>query len=98
MRSRPGEAIAPMHFPTLMAECDAPADVQAEVSDLMLRKASTRELGEAPLPARVASFIDAEFEAARLLFEHGRARLSQAACEQASVFYRTTVQRLDGAA
>lgn len=37
--------------PALMAECDPPRDVAAMTAELIARKAATRELGEAPLPA-----------------------------------------------
>ena len=47
-----------MHFPTLMAECDPPADLAALVDDLIARKAVTRELGETLLPPAVEQFID----------------------------------------
>jgi predicted nucleotidyltransferase len=65
MRLHPGAAVAPMHFPTLVAESDLPADVTAIVGDLLARKAVTRELGSGALPAPVAALIDAEFAGAR---------------------------------
>lgn len=95
LRMRPGEAIAPMHFPTLMAECDPPADLRDEVSDLMSRKSVTRELGTAPLPPVVAGFLDSEFELARASFEDGRARAPEEAVVQAERFYRMVVERLE---
>jgi predicted nucleotidyltransferase len=95
LRMRPAEAIAPMHFPTLMAECDLPAELRMEVSDLMHRKAITRELGAAPLSLAVASFIDSEFEFARKTFERGRPRASDEVVRQAAQFYSTAVERLE---
>lgn len=95
LRMHPAEAIAPMHFPTLMAECDPPADLMREVADLMRRKLATRELGAAPLPPIVASFIDAEFDLARASFEGGRARAPEQVVAQAGQFYRTVVERLE---
>lgn len=59
----------PMHFPTLMAECDPPRDVAAMTAELIARKAETRELGEAPLPAVIARFVAEEFAAAGVAFE-----------------------------
>src|SRR5215470_15217825 len=50
LRLHPGAAIAPMHFPTLAAESDLPAEVAAIVQDLLARKAVTRELGTGTLP------------------------------------------------
>ncbi len=95
LRMRPHEAIAPMHFPTLMEECDPPAELSRQVDDLMARKLVTRELGTAPLPAVVASFIDSEFELARALFEGGRARAPEELAAQAERFYRAAVERLE---
>lgn len=92
---RPGEAIAPMHFPTLMDECDPPADLKQEVDQLMERKALTRELGKAPLSPAVAAFIDREFERGRELWEAGRARASEDDKTEAAKFYRHVVERLD---
>jgi predicted nucleotidyltransferase len=98
LRLHPGQAIAPMHFPTLMAECDPPQELAVEVSDLMAAKARTRELGAAPLSSTIAVFIDDEFTLAREAFESGRARASEAAAERAVAFYREVVERLDSAA
>ena len=60
MRHHPG-ATPPMHFPTLIAQCDPPAQVGAIVADLIARKAETRELGLAPMPAELAAFVEAEY-------------------------------------
>jgi predicted nucleotidyltransferase len=61
LRLHPDQVIAPMHFPTLMAECDPSKELSALVDELMARKAITRELGETRLPKAVESFIDNEF-------------------------------------
>jgi predicted nucleotidyltransferase len=95
LRMRPTEAVAPMHFPTLMEECDPPAELRGEVSDLMSRKFKTRELGTAALPPAVANFIDSEFELARASFESGQARAPEEVVAQAAQFYRMVVERLE---
>jgi predicted nucleotidyltransferase len=95
LRQRPTEAIAPMHFPTLMAQCDPPTALNAEVADLMRRKAMTHELGMASLPPVVADFIDSEFELARMAFEGGRARAEEDVIARAEQFYRNVVERLE---
>lgn len=95
LRMRPGEAIAPMHFPTLMAECDPPAELRKEVAELTSRKLVTRELGTAPLPAVVARFLDSEFQLARDVFEGGRARAPEEVMMQAERFYKAVVERLE---
>jgi predicted nucleotidyltransferase len=94
---RPGESIAPMHFPTLMEECDPPARLLVEVAELLALKAETRELGVAPLSPAVAAFIDDEFERARDVWEAGRARATEYEKGQATLFYRQVVERLEGA-
>jgi len=64
MRVHPDRAIPPMHFPTLMAECDPPPEIVRVVDDLVARKAVTRELGAALVPTEIDRFIDAEFDIA----------------------------------
>ena len=84
-----------MHFPTLMAECDPSTELQVEISDLINRKAVTRELGTAPLSRVLAGFINSEFELARGVFETGMARASEEIVSQAEQFYRRVVERLE---
>lgn len=93
MRVHEQQAVPPMHFPTLMAECDPPANVAAMAAELVERKAVTRELGEGPLPDAIAAFVEQEFAAARDVFETGRVRLSPAAWEEADAFFRDAVRR-----
>jgi len=95
LRLHPTEVVVPMHFPTLMAECDPPATLKAEVADLMRRKAMTHELGTAPLSAAVTDFIDAEFELARSCFDEGRSRSPDEVMHRAEQFYRAVVERLE---
>ena len=57
--ARHAEALPPMHFPTLMAECDPPGDVAGATAALIEAKARTRELGTATMPPSVEAFIDA---------------------------------------
>ncbi|MGF1621037.1 MAG: DNA polymerase beta superfamily protein [Rhodomicrobiaceae bacterium] len=64
LRLHPEQAVAPMHFPTLMEECEPPQEVASIVEALMARKAVTRELGSEPLPIAVTAFIDGEFAGA----------------------------------
>lgn len=65
LRLHPGEAVAPMHFPTLVAASDLPADVIAIIGELLARKAVTRELGKGAIPEPIGALIDAEFAIAR---------------------------------
>lgn len=95
LRMHPAEAVAPMHFPTLMAECAPPAELAEEVRDLMDRKAATRELGAAPLSRPVASFIDSEFALARSTFEEAGTAAAEEMIAPAEQFYRMVVERLE---
>jgi uncharacterized protein len=65
LRHHPHEAIAPMHFPTLLDECDPSPEVKQTVAALLSQKAETRELGTGHLPYCIGEFIDSEFETAR---------------------------------
>lgn len=95
LRMRPTEAVAPMHFPTLMAECDPPAELREQVRDLMDRKAVMHELGATPLSRPVARFIDSEFEIARSAFESVSADPPEEMMSEAQRFYRMVVERLE---
>ena len=90
LRLHPEQAVAPMHFPTLMDECDPPGEVADVISDLMKRKAISRELGTEPLPEPIAMFIDTEFDKGRNLFEGKTARISNEARHRADAFFRAT--------
>lgn len=93
LRLNPDDTLAPMHFPTLLAESDIPADVAGLTADLMDRKAVTRELGSEPLPAPIAAFIDAEFELARREFEGDPEPARPEFKAVAERFFRDTVLR-----
>ena len=94
LRRHPEAVVAPMHFPTLMAECEPPREVATLVADLILRKAETRELGEAPLPPAIVTFVDEEFASARDLLPAKSPRLDPAAREAAETLFRAAVTRL----
>jgi predicted nucleotidyltransferase len=94
LRRHPSQAVAPMHFPTLLAECDPPAEVAAITAELMARKAVTRELGAEPLPAPVGAFIDAEFNAAREEFSDAHAADAAHIRPACNAFFRDWLERL----
>ncbi len=94
LRLHRGETVAPMHFPSLMTDCDAPADVRAIAADLIARKAVTRELGRAPLPRPLAAFIDGEFALARETLPMRTPQLGDDAKRAAESLFRTWVHRL----
>lgn len=69
LRLNPRQTLPPMHFPTLMSQCDPPSDVAALVKDLIAAKRRSAELGVTSLPAPIAAFLAQEFDAARSAFE-----------------------------
>jgi uncharacterized protein len=91
MRMHPETAVPPMHFPTLMAECDPPRDVAALVSELIARKAETRELGEGPLPEVIAGFVAEEFAAAQEAFGEQVTRTEKVAKIDANWLFLATL-------
>ena len=94
LRLRDGEAVAPMHFPTLIRESEAPAEVLATTEDLIRLKAKTRELGSGPLPPEIEAFVDGEFDAARAILPAQAPRLSPDAKVEAEDLFRAAVARL----
>ena len=95
LRLNPSEAVAPMHFPTLMDQCEPPPEVRALTDALLARKAQTHELGTAPFPGPLAQFIDEEFRLARKAFGDRPTTIDPASRKAASRFFRETVQRFD---
>jgi predicted nucleotidyltransferase len=95
LRLNPDKAVAPMHLPTLMAECDPPADLSAMVEDLRARKAMTREMGKGEIPAALLRFIEAEFAAVEVIDRSFIPRSEAAAREADALFERVTLW-LDG--
>jgi len=93
LRHHPQEAVAPMHFPTLLLHhCDVPPSVVDLVSELMARKALTRELGSGPLPEPVRAFIDAEYEEARKVFPRQRHDIAPERRERVEAFFQATIR------
>ena len=93
LRLNPDHAVAPMHFPTLIAESEPPEEVKALVAELTRRKATTRELGAAPLPDVIARFIDEEFAQARMAFASRAAPASELGRHEAEQIFRKWVER-----
>lgn len=93
LRHHPDEAVAPMHFPTLLTGCEAPAAVVETILDLMARKAVTRELGSGPLPGPVLAFIDAEFEEGRKAFPQKHQAVNPDSRDLAEAFFQMMIRR-----
>ncbi len=87
MRLHPSYKLPPMHFPTLMKECDPPGETVSIVEDLLARKALTTELGTGQLPEPIRRFIDSEFESANLTFGQTSMSVSPKARSDVSQFF-----------
>lgn len=98
LRLHDGEAVAPMHFMTLMEQSDPPADVLAIARELIRLKSVTRELGSGPLPSEIEAFVDREFAAARVELPERTPRPSAEARQAAEALFRATVARLGSTA
>lgn len=93
LRLNPGKSLPPMHFQTLMAQCDLPSPLVAEIEDLLEKKAVTRELGMAPVPAHIAAFLGAEFLCAEQSFPRRNHARSGPPNPRAEAFFREVIHR-----
>lgn len=92
LRLHPDQAVAPMHFPTLIDECEPGAEVADVAKELIARKAQRRELGAERLPVAIGRFIDHEFTLAATAFGAPAATSAAASREAASTLFRRWVR------
>ncbi|MGR0320612.1 nucleotidyltransferase domain-containing protein [Agromyces sp. ZXT2-3] len=64
LETHPADAVPPMDLQTLLAEGDVDGDVRDAASELITRKARTRELGGGTPPAVLERFVTTELERA----------------------------------
>ena len=93
LRMHRGEAVAPMHFPTLVAQSDVPAGIGEIINDLLARKAVTRELGTGELPRPIGNLIDAEFTTAREFWPSSPWHPDTAMVAAADAFFQSWLPR-----
>jgi predicted nucleotidyltransferase len=93
LRLHPGRAVAPMHFPTLVAESEFDADVMKIIGEFLARKAVTRELGRGPLPPAIGALIDSEFAIAAERWPDEQTRPAAADQHAADAFFRRWILR-----
>ncbi|MFF5033867.1 nucleotidyltransferase domain-containing protein [Nocardia salmonicida] len=93
LREHTGAAVAPMHLPTLIAECALPTDLVSAITELTDLKSKTREMGSAAPPALITAFIDAEFETARVEFAARGPRDLTASMAVTGEFFRAEALR-----
>lgn len=88
LREHPGAAVAPMHLPTLMAQCELPADLVAAITELTEVKSRTREMGSGSAPEPIAAFVAAEFDLADSAFPKAIDRDMASIKELTAAFFR----------
>lgn len=93
LRLHPDDRVAPMHFPTLMAQCAPPSDLMNIASELIALKRTSKEMGSAPLPFAVRDFVDTEFATAREIFAPRNKTLDPTAKEAAEALFRMAIRR-----
>ncbi|MEV6254445.1 nucleotidyltransferase domain-containing protein [Nocardia sp. NPDC051911] len=89
LRERPGAAVAPMHLPTLLRQCELPAELSAAVTELTDLKSRTREMGSGSVPAPISAFIAAEFACAEDVFVKSRGQDITRARAMTAEFFRS---------
>ncbi|WP_431958110.1 nucleotidyltransferase domain-containing protein [Nocardia lijiangensis] len=88
LREHPEAAVAPMHLPTLLAQCDLPGDVVAAVAELIDLKSQTREMGSGAVPAPIEVFMTGEFDSAADAFPRSANQDLAHARELTAEFFR----------
>ena len=87
----PGEGIPPMDLPTLLAECDPPADVVGDITELLALKAVTRELGTGQIVPSIGRFILEQYELGDRLYENANTSVSADATALANEYFRGAI-------
>ncbi|TBN57212.1 nucleotidyltransferase domain-containing protein [Glaciihabitans arcticus] len=87
----PGGGIPPMDLPTLLEQCDPPADVLADTNDLIARKAVTRELGTGAIVPSIGRFILEQYEIGQRLYEGADSSVTADATARATEYFRSAI-------
>lgn len=93
LRQHPDATVAPMHLPTLMDQCELPADLVAAVAELTELKSRTREMGSGTVPLPIESFIVDEFNCAADAFPKTREPDLARAQARTAEFFRREAMR-----
>ena len=96
MRTNGESVIPPMNLSELLEQCDPPSDVVTETTELLAKKAVTRELGRGTIPPAIARFVENEFALAYDAYEHADGSVSDHARDVASAYFRETVAKFGG--
>lgn len=94
LEAHPGEAVAPMHLPTLIAGFPTTPAIGSCVAELIAEKAKTREMGTARAPAELLAFIEDAFARAEAWISEPKA-ISPDAMRAADALFVEATRRLD---
>jgi len=87
LREHPDAAVAPMHLPTLLTECDLRPDFRTAVAELIELKSRTREMGAGAAPALIADFVETEFARAAATVPKASSEYPRHARDLAAAFF-----------
>ncbi|MBF6214453.1 nucleotidyltransferase domain-containing protein [Nocardia puris] len=88
LREHPDAAVAPMHLPTLLAECELPVELVAAIAELTELESRTREMGDGAVPAPIVAFLEGEFDRAAMEFPSSSGGDRSRARELTAEFFR----------
>ncbi|MGV9411138.1 nucleotidyltransferase domain-containing protein [Nocardia sp. NPDC003693] len=93
LHEHPDRTVAPMHLPTLLAQCELPADLVDSIETLTELKSRTREMGAGAVPVPIADFITREFDRAEAEFTGNEPAHRERARALATEFFRRRLGR-----
>ena len=93
LRRHPAERVAPMHFPTLVAETGLDTDLACRIEDLLRQKAITRELGRAPFDPIFHAFVQDEDRHAEAVCGEANEEAMATAQDTANTFFLQAISR-----
>ncbi|MGY4100440.1 nucleotidyltransferase domain-containing protein [Nocardia sp. R16R-3T] len=91
LREHPDAAVAPMHLPSLLEQCELPVELVSAIAELTELKSRTREMGSGTVPVPITDFITAEFDRATDAFPKARNRDLGRARDVTADFFRKEV-------
>lgn len=90
LSERPTEAVPPMHFPTMVADCNLDPSLRSDIAMLIAEKSKTKEMGAGITPPSIASFIGGQFSTPPVTLAPSISFTE--ACAEADQFFRDTVR------
>ncbi|MEJ1229409.1 MAG: nucleotidyltransferase domain-containing protein [Galbitalea sp.] len=96
MRVNPTSVLPPMNLGQLLEESDPDPELVSATTELLARKAVTRELGRGTVPPAIARFVTEEFALATEEYEHADPCASDESRELASDYFRSAVAKYGG--